>query len=61
MFKKNAVKTIQAYLDIAKQYADTGCVVAYDTALAQVADAIKWYGRFTGKRYTVKGWTVVES
>ena len=60
MSKKNAVKTIQSYLDIAKQYSDAGCLVAYDMALGQVADAMKWYSKFTGKKYTIVNWKVAE-
>lgn len=61
MFKKNAVKTLQGYVDEAKVCYEAGCVGAYEMFLAQLADAMKWYARFTGRKYTVKDWQVVEA
>ena len=59
--KVNTVETLQDYLNNAKVCYDAGCVGAYEMFLSQFIDALKWYTRFTGKKYTVKDWKVVEA
>ena len=58
--KKNAISTLQGYIDEAKAYYDAGCICTYNMFLAQYADALKWYSKFTGKKYEVRDWVVME-